>query len=94
MQNRLIHTERSKEMHTKIVKRGGSEETCFDVFIANLNEGENEHSEGAISHFVGSYDITIRSTEPSWGAVPVSGKEHLKLLRDALIEICKMENIE
>jgi|GEM_PF-3144715 hypothetical protein len=81
-------------MHTRIEKRGGSEETLYDLFIANLNERENEHSKSAVSHPIGSDEVMIRSTHRSYGAVPVSGRENLKLLRDALIEICKMENIE
>ncbi|MFZ2226276.1 MAG: hypothetical protein WA064_02410 [Candidatus Moraniibacteriota bacterium] len=80
-------------MHTKTVKRGGSEETLYDLFIVNVNDGENEHSAGAVSHLVGSDEVMIRSTHRSYGAVPVGGRENLKCLRDALIEICRMENI-
>ncbi len=81
-------------MYTRTEKRGGSEATLYDLFIANSAEGENEHSLGAVSHPIGSNEVTIRSTSSSWGEVPVSGRENLKPLRDALIEICKMENIE
>jgi hypothetical protein len=81
-------------MYTKIVQHGGSEDTLHDVFVATLYEHATEHTRGAVSHPVGSDEINIRSTHPSWGAIPFSGKKNLRLLRDALIEICKMENIE
>jgi hypothetical protein len=81
-------------MYTKIVKRGGSEETLHDVFVATLYEHATENTRGAVSHPIGSDEIYIRSTHPSWGTIPFSGREDLGLLRDALIEICKMENID
>ncbi|KKQ45667.1 MAG: hypothetical protein US63_C0012G0002 [Candidatus Moranbacteria bacterium GW2011_GWC2_37_8] len=81
-------------MNTQIVKRGFKEE-LQDVFIANLAEGQNEHSPAAVSHFVGSDEVTIRSTnQRSYGSIPINGRESLKLLRDAMIEICRMEGIE
>lgn len=77
-------------MHTKIEKRGTAKST-FQMFIASLNESEIQ---GAVSHPVGSDEVEIRSTEKSWGVVPVKGKEQLRLLRDAMIIICEMEGIE
>jgi hypothetical protein len=88
-----VHIKHEEEkMETQIVKRGVKDER--DLFIANLNSGEDEDSKGAVSHPKGSDEVNIRSTHQSYGTIPVSGREYLKLLRDALIEICRMEGIE
>ena len=78
-------------MHTAIKEQGLSEDKKQKVFIASVNA---EDSRDVVSHAVGSEEVTVRSNVPSWGAVPVKGKEHLKVLRDAMIEICKMKEIE
>ena len=79
-------------MHTRIVNIYAPEEG--KMFIATMDVDATEHSEGAISHVMGSDIVNIRSNMRSYGAVPVVGKDNLVLLRDALIEICKMEGIE
>ena len=80
-------------MQTQIKKLGSGDDK-YNLFIANLNEGQNEHSPGAVSHMMGEYHVSIRSTSKSYGAIPVEGRENLQLLRDALNEICKMQGIE
>lgn len=79
-------------MKTQIVKRGMSKR--YNLFIANVNEGENEHSPAAVSHPVGIDEITLRGTGKSDGAISIHGKDNIRHLRDAFIEICRMENIE
>ncbi len=60
-------------------------------YFATLNKGEDKHAKGAISHVIGSDEIIIRSTNNSYGAIPIEGEEHIKILRDALIKICNMK---
>ncbi len=47
-----------------------------------------------ISCLLGSEEVQITSHEPSWGSVPIRGRDRLKTLRDGLIEICKELGIE
>lgn len=63
-------------------------------YFATLNKDEDKHSKGAISHIVGSDEIKIRSTNNSYGAIPIEGMEHIKILRDALIKICDMKEFD
>ncbi len=79
-------------MFTKIIKSGVGHP--YDLFVATMNRGGNEHTKGAVSLFVGEARVTIRSNVPTWGSIPVEGRENLKLLRDALIRICKIEKIK
>ena len=61
-------------------------------YFATPNEGEDKHSAGAISYVIGSDEVCIRSTnQKGYGAIPIKGFNNLKLLRDALIKICVME---
>lgn len=80
-------------MHTRTEPQGMTPPGEYQLFIATLTPGGNQNSETAITHVVGSQSVTVHSNEPSWGAVPITGKEKLLLLRDALIEVCKMEGI-
>lgn len=61
-------------------------------YFATPNKGEDKHSAGAISYVIGSDEVNIRSTnQRGYGAIPIKGFNNLKLLRDALIKICVME---
>lgn len=81
-------------MFIRSEKRGFTEESQSDLLIVTMEEGASEHSLGAISHTIGSYAVVIRSNQPSWGSVPIEGREELRLLRDTLTKICEMEGIE
>ena len=81
-------------MFTRTEKRGFKKDKQTDLMIFTTEEGASEHSGGAVSHTVGSEEVTIRSNVPSWGAIPVSGREELRLLRDALVKVCEVENID
>jgi hypothetical protein len=80
-------------MYTRIEKQGGKNKE-IDVFVAATLPGAHSNSWGAVSHPLGSDEIYIRSTLPSEGAISIIGERNIRLLRDALIEICKMKNIE
>lgn len=47
-----------------------------------------------VVHHVGSEEVTIRSNLCGWGSIPVGGREALATLRDALVEVCRVEGIE
>lgn len=78
-------------MYTRIVKRGVKNEER--LFIATTQKKGNEHSLGAVSHYIGTDEVTIRSNVPSWGSIPIKRRENLKMMRDALIKICEMGGI-
>ena len=80
-------------MFTKTEKRGMKEETQYDLLICTMNEGDNEHSHGAVSHPIGSDKITIRSNCRSWGSIPIEGKDNIAMLRDALNLVCEKMGI-
>lgn len=61
----------------------------IEVFGVNNVSGSELIKYDAVSH-----EVTIRSTSKSYGAIPITGRENLQLLRDALCEICKIEGIE
>ncbi len=46
-------------MHTHTTPRGSSDQDS--LFIATMEEGASEHSDGAVSHIVGSDMVTIRT---------------------------------
>jgi len=77
-------------MHEETKKQGFKPENQYDLYVASVDAGHHE----VISHMVGSESVTIRSNQPSWGSVPIVGKEELKVLRDAMIKICEMVGIE
>lgn len=80
-------------MFTRIEKRGMSKKSLRNVKIFTLVEGEDDIG-AEIEHEVGSNEVTIRSNVPTWGSIPVNGRESLRLLRDALIEVCKERRIK
>lgn len=81
-------------MFTRIEKYYGAKNKKQNLMIFTLKKGAAECSGGAVSHVVGRKKVTIRSNIRGWGGIPVHGRNNLRLLRDALIEICKMEGIE
>ena len=62
-----------------------------EEYIVTSHKEDGKHAPGAISYVIGSNEITIRSTNRGYGAIPIEGIENLKLLRDALIKICNIE---
>lgn len=75
-------------MHAKTVPCGVHHVKKMVVFTATPNAGE--HSQGAVSHVIGSGQLNIRSTSGSYGSIPIEGEEAILNIRDALIAICKM----
>ena len=57
-------------------------------------EGMPEHSPGAVEYEIGSGGILIASTNQFESEISYQGRDYLRLLRDALIEICEIEKIE
>ena len=84
-------------MFTKTEERGGKK-SRHNLFIATEHPDENEHGPCAVSYPIGSdsttINITIRGNYPGNGVAFINGKESIKHVRDALIKICEMENIE
>jgi len=63
-----------------------------EVYTMSLPGSGRKNSK--IRHVVGSVNVEIDSNVGSWGTSCVEGKVALKQLRDALIEICNLENID
>jgi len=76
----------------KTVEKGGKEKPSR-LLVATASPNGGEFTPGAVSHILGTYRITVRSTASDYGSIPVCGREHLANLRDALVRICQIENI-
>lgn len=76
-------------MFKRIKKEGKTK-----ILVFTTSKKGRSTSPGAISHTIGSNSVMIQSSEATWGAIPISGRKRLKLLRDALIKICRRQGIE
>lgn len=47
-----------------------------------------------VSYLLSFIGVTITSHEPSWGSIPINGRDRLKTVRDGLIEACERFGIE
>lgn len=77
-----------------VVRKYGPTSDPYNLFVSVAEKGDTENSKGSVSHVVGSDSVTVRSTLIDEGSISVDGKNHLARMRDALIAICKIENIE
>ncbi|MFA5358246.1 MAG: hypothetical protein WC310_00290 [Patescibacteria group bacterium] len=77
---------------TKPIDTAADTQGELQVFSASP-EG-SEVDPGSISHVIGSDEVSIRSNVAFGGSISVKGRESLKLLRDALVSICKTEDIK
>ena len=77
-------------MIQRIETRSGLHGNPHVVFIATLSENTEHLLPGAISHIVGSDRIVITEGKRS---ILLAGQEKFRLLRDALIKICTIENL-
>ncbi len=77
-------------LHKKIVDRGAKEP--YRLFIISTTKKGDEHSPRAVSHIIGSENITIRGREGE-GIITIHGKHKIKELRNALTEICAFMEI-
>jgi len=68
-------------------------ELAEKLLVITRHEGEREHSELAVSHFIGSNIVTIRGSFPNTGPINIETDESLLFLRDALAELCRIKDI-
>lgn len=81
-------------MHERIENRGFRKWSSHSLMIFTIEQGESEHGKGAVSHVLGSHEVSIQSNDPLCGAIHIRGREYLRLLRDALTKICEIEDID